>query len=186
MSWTVRVLKILHRETFNAAIIEGWPSDLCFYNENAKRSTNLFVEIFAKGLYQFSLDDFGGNDEWSRLVNLPGDEPPDVGGYEYATEESNRIILVPHLTVGMEFGGDRDSRNGMWCWKVVGLETLDLPDVAGLSHPLQRARFALSNWDNTGHEEADFVPGLGFTRYFYHHNGSTSDVEMQLVKIRDN
>lgn len=95
---------------------------------------------------------------------LAGDTPPE--------------LMVPeNLAAGARF-----CSSPQICWEVSGGGPADVSGVRGAPAG-ERRQFTLAERDNTGSIEIDFVPGVGVTRYAYHHNGSPGDVNVRLVQI---
>jgi len=41
----------------------------------------------------------------------------------------------------------------------------------------------LEYWSNPDNAQFAFVPGVGITKYAYHHHGTVADTELQLVEF---
>ncbi len=87
------------------------------------------------------------------------------------------LVIPANLAAGMRFCTSEPI-----CWEVTGGGPAELAGVRGAPGG-ERRQFTLTERDNTGTIELDFVPGVGVTRYFYHHHGSPGDVDVRLVAI---
>src|SRR5260370_42471526 len=59
---------------------------------------------------------------------------------------------------------------------------LTLKEVKGLE-PGKRTAFLLQFVTNPDDTELEFVPGIGFISYRYHHHGTVADTEMSLAEF---
>jgi hypothetical protein len=68
-----------------------------------------------------------------------------------------------------------------YCWVIASVHELNLNGVRGLVTRKHTA-FLLQFVTNPDDTEFEFVSGIGFVGYRYHHHGSVADTEMSLVE----
>lgn len=84
---------------------------------------------------------------------------------------------------GMKFCDDeaKARSDDMYCWVVASVREVTLNGVKGLQSG-KRTVFLLRYVTNPDDTEIEFVPGIGFISYKYHHHGTTADTEMSLIE----
>ena len=94
------------------------------------------------------------------------------------------IILVWPLSQGQKYcDADGMARpDHFYCWVVSSFRRNWSSGVVGVEHG-NHDEFVLEYWTNPDNVQFAFVPGVGITKYAYHHHGTVADTELQLVEF---
>ena len=69
-------------------------------------------------------------------------------------------------------------------WDVTGAEETDLSGVAGIPPPSRRILYRVEERLIGSRTINEFVPGIGFTRRYFRHNGTPMDHDFRLIEFR--
>jgi hypothetical protein len=156
--WTMEVLEVADGAGYHAARIRGAPGDLIWADGNFVARESIWVQARG-GLYHLELGD-------GESIDL-GDE-----NALRARLTEDALLLVWPLTPGRVYGCDTPNRSPIGCWSVEGVR-----EIAHAKSHLLIYR------TNAGPTTMTFVPGLGITRFEYHHHGTAYDLELRLQKL---
>lgn len=177
MTWNMRVTDTIERRQVFAAVVEGHPLDLAFYEEGVTRpGTYLIVRAGEEQYYLVSDDRVG--DVLARLR-----DPDDV---LTALIQDWECFLDLPLEPGKIFGEtfQLTRQDGMYFWNVVGREQTLLSDVEGVAPDREVTEYELSFLTMPDDQKVWFAPGLGFTRYTYNHHGSPAGMDLKLMEYQ--
>jgi hypothetical protein len=168
------VVRVIRRNDLVAAVIKGFPPDLDWSEGQAPRGDWLIVRASTGELYLFGAEEV--EQKLERLEN-PGDSLEGM-----LTVDDLFMKLPPKK--GMKFcDAEAKARtDDHYCWVIASVRELNLTRVRGLE-PRKRTAFLLQFVTNPDDTELEFVPGIGFISYRYHHHGSVADTEMSLVEF---
>jgi hypothetical protein len=169
----VEVLRVIHREGLVATVVRGFPSDHDWSEGEATRDNRLFVNSDTGEVYAFS-----GEDVVKNLKRI--DDPRDSLQGMWTIDD---LLMKLPLKKGRKFC-DAESRartDDHYCWVVASVREVNLSDVKGLKTGTYTA-YLLQYVTNPDDTEFEFVPGIGFISYRYHHHGTVADTEMKLVE----
>ncbi len=168
------VVRVIRRNNLVAAFIKGFPPDLDWSAGQAPRGDWLIVRTSSDELYLFGSEEV--EQKLERLENL-GDSLKGM-----LTVDDLFMKLPPKK--GMKFcDAEAKARtDDRYCWVIASERELTLKDVKGLE-PGKRTAFLLQFVTNPDDTELEFVPGIGFISYRYHHHGTVADTEMSLVEF---
>ena len=174
VTWRMEVRRVIPRPDAMAFIIMGFPADLDWSDGTAKPQESLVIQTPEHKLYRIDA-------EQASSVRKRLEDPSDnLNGL--LTDDDLFLELPPKN--GAKFC-DADSMardDGMYCWVVDSSRVMTLDNVKGApSGP--RVVFTLAYRTNPDDEEFEFAPGLGITRYEYHHHGTVADTELELVEM---
>lgn len=179
LTWTTELKSVINRENLTIAIGSGLPSDLCFYEEGVKPGNFMFIKA---GQYKlFAIRDQARIDEiWKKAVN-PDEELCDI------VTEGDLLLdlpLIPGKTYGESGQITRSDASYVYVTDSIGSFSADAVKGLTLDNPAGEHFINYRTGpDSTGWK---FVPGVGFTGFFYYHNGTTSEVECTLREVRIN
>jgi hypothetical protein len=167
------VLGVYRRDSLAVALMRGFPWDFDWSEGDANPSDWLIAKTSSGQIYV--LDNKKLQENLKRLDN-PADALQDM------LQEDDLLMKLP-LKKGMKFC-DAEARmrpDDRYCWVVAATRDVALSGVKGL-RPREYKSFLVQYVTNPDDTELEFVPGLGFTSYRYHHHGSVADTEMKLVE----
>ncbi len=168
------VIRVIRRNGLEAIIIKGFPADFNWSEGNAPANRWLFVRTEDDQLHWFT----DNHEIEERLERL--DNPRDFLQGMW-TDDDLLLQLPPRK--GMKFC-DVESKartDDLYCWVVVSEREVSLNDVKGLK-PGKRTAFLLQYVTLPDDTELEFVPGVGFISYQYHHHGTVAETEMTLIE----
>lgn len=98
----------------------------------------------------------------------------------------DQIELDLPLCPGKIFGRIEDTLrpDRGYCWDVTGAEETDLSGVAGIPPPSRRILYRVEERLMGSRTINEFVPGIGFTRRYFRHNGTPMDHDFRLIEFR--
>jgi hypothetical protein len=170
LTWKMQVVdQIARDDSIVVYVMRGHPLDLAFYEEGKPPSDYLYV-VKANRVYQITLLD---NQPITRAKNARD------ALADWLTDD-NLVFDFP-LGVDKKFGPAQFLADGMYCWVVVAAKPATLSGIKGVA-PVNATEYALDFKTNPDRQTVYFVPGIGITRFVYHHNGTLSDVDVKLVE----
>lgn len=170
----VEVLRMIHREGLVAAVVRGFPADFDWSEGETVQRDWLFIKT-ARDEWHW----FGGEDVEKNLRRLE-DSSDSLEGMLTVDD----LLMKLPLRKGMKFC-DAESKvrpDDHYCWVVASVRAVDINNIKGVDAG-RRNSFLLQYVTNPDDTEFEFVPGIGFTSYRYHHHGSVADTEMNLVEF---
>jgi len=72
--------------------------------------------------------------------------------------------------------------DGMYCWSVGEATPVDTNTIQGLDSSQTWMVHPIIKRTMPDFSTMEFIPGIGISRYTYHHNGSVSDVALRLIE----
>lgn len=169
ITWKMEVVQVIHRNDITGYEVHGAPWDLIWYQPGKEQSKHGFIQMGDK-IYSVPLETV------LRLLN-EGDDLANL-----VTE--NNVFLDLPLEKGKKFCDPASlaRSDNMYC-SIVGEPTpFDAghikgvaPSTALLEYPIVYQTMPDVSWTY-------FVPGVGISHYFYHHNGTVSDVDVHLIE----
>lgn len=175
VKWEMRITERIQRGNSRAAIVNGFPADLDWSDGNPKRCDSLLVELEGKGLYWIGTDETPDALEKIRNSNASMSDIVTV---------DDQLLDLP-LANRKKYGCDSEAMkrsDSEYCWTVDSSYETSLSDVTGVSHEPRKA-YTIRYVTNPDDTTLDFVPGVGFTSYAYHHHGTEADTEIKLVEF---
>jgi hypothetical protein len=169
------VLRVIRRNNMTAALIRGFPPDFDWSEGEPARGDWLLVRTSTDQLYLF--------DSEQAQMRLKRLENPDDSLNGILTVDDLLMSLAPRK--GMKFcDAEAKARtDDRYCWVIASGRELTLKHVRGLE-PGKRTAFLLQFVTSPDDTEFEFVPGIGFISYRFHHHGTVADTEMSLVEYR--
>jgi hypothetical protein len=161
IEWTMEVVDTIHHGTFIAAIVKGFPTDLVWYEGNAKRGDYVLLQDSNK-VYLIISDSI--NSIIARLHN-PKDSLTDL-------RNSQEILFDFPLTQHKTWGADPEMpqrADSMYAWVV----------KRGAS---DSSAAAIQYMTNPDHSIFQFQPYIGITGYYFEHHGTVMELNMNLIR----
>ncbi len=172
LTWKMEVIDTASRGLVFAALIKGFPYDLCWYEPDKERGDYLIVRVGTGQYHLFSGKAVKG--VWDKIKN------PEGSLFELVNEDS--LILDVPLIVGKLFGDYAQTTTGRYCWVVEG-ESAYTDKVKGAPALKDGRVFTMTYRTSPDFQSVAFVPGLGIVHYQYHHHGTTAECDMQLIEF---
>ncbi|MGH7556328.1 MAG: hypothetical protein ACREMD_00820 [Gemmatimonadota bacterium] len=188
VTWMSEVTEVLHRGPWTAAMLEGHPYDLLWYEHGRERGIYVLLVRDRKkaGPRVFLTGGQRAWDVWRRLQ----DREDSLEGLTLPAE----LVLDLPLHGGKRFCPERDpvpaaaekrtqpaDDPAPVCWSVTDDGPADLRAIGGTEDMAAADLFRVSARTPVEHAVWTFVPGLGFTSFAYGYGGEVSAVELELV-----
>ncbi len=176
VTWQMRITDLFTRGQVIAAVLKGHPADLAHFESGKEQGDYLIVRV-GPGAY-YLLRHTRGQEALRRLR--------DENDLLHGLVRGEEIFLDTPLTPGKIFGDAAQitRQDGSYCWTVESTRPAELEGIKGISSSDRRAEYHLVFRTRPDHEEIDFVPGIGITRYTYGHHGTVSETDVKLVEFR--
>jgi hypothetical protein len=164
-NWKMRVRRTFRNGSTTVAIVEGFLFELGWYGYDGippRPGLTLIIQT-ADGLFEKSVSERDAE----RLAQEALDQK-----LKLHMDEDEILRLPVHL-------GDCLSTDAlalklkMWCWH-----------VRGMAKTKYGAGWEVGYLSNPDRTIVEIVPGLGVTRYEYHHNGTVADTDVHLIRLQ--
>ena len=172
--WRTEIKRVIQHGALSAAVVNDFPSELNWTNGHPEPADSLLVEDSGKFYLIFS-DRFQNA---MRRLEQPADNLDGL----FSDDD---LILAWPLARGQKYACDAQSMarpDNMYCWIVSSLAHTSLQNVSGV-RAVEHQEYSLEFRTNPDDTEFSFVPGIGITKYNYHHHGTVADTELQLVEF---
>jgi hypothetical protein len=169
ITWKMEVKRVFERNTVVGYEMLGAPWDLAWYEKGKLPSEYGIVQAGGK-FYEVPYDAiFRVRNEDDNLFGL--------------INENNILLEIP-LTNGKKFcdSVSMTRPDGMYCWNVGEADAFDGKNIKGLIFPAELWEYPIINQTMPDVSVIYFVPGVGISRYLYHHNGTVSEVDVHLIE----
>jgi len=175
VTWKMNVIETLTRGQVTAAVIKGHPLDLIHFDNGKSPGDYLIVRV---GPGKYYLLQHKRAEEGLTKLRDDGDSLHDL-----VREEE--LFLDTPLATGKVFGeaAQITRQDASYCWIVEGARPAELDGIKGISVPGRKLQYELIYRTRPDHQEIDFVPGIGISRYKYAHHGTVSETEVKLVEF---
>lgn len=169
ITWKMEVVQVIHRNDITGYEVHGAPWDLIWYQPGKEQSKHGFIQMGDK-IYSVPLETV------LRLLN----EGDDLSGLV----NENDIFLDTPLASGKKFcdPASLTRSDNMYCWNVGEEKPFDASTIKGVDPSKELWEYPIVNQTMPDVSWTYFVPGVGISRYFYHHNGTVSDVDVHLIE----
>lgn len=177
LSWTTKIESAINRDNNTYAIGSGLPGDLCFYTEDVKPGRFMFIRVGQWKLFavynQEKIDEI-----WNKAIN------PDENLRDIVTEED--LLLDLPLIPGKTYGNTAQvtSIYNSHLYQTDSVASFSADKINGLIMAQPSNEYFINYRTGPDTTNWSFVPGVGFTSYFYFHNGQTSEVECTLKEVK--
>lgn len=173
--WRMEVLDVTSGPEFHAALIQGAPWELAWYDppRTVRRTHIILVTGGATYLLDCSHQDTFAILKHSGLTkelreqlaeNVWYREPISPDGLYCAPDQSDR-------------------RDRMYCWAVDEVKRQRITGVSGVA-PSEQQVITLAFRTLPDHQFVDFAVGIGILRYRFAHHGTLSEADVRLVEFR--
>jgi hypothetical protein len=173
ITWRTEIRKVVLHGDVVAAVISGFPFELAWGTDETRPSDSLLIESHN----QFYLIE---GDRFTDALNTLEQQSADVS--KLLSEDD--MFLVWPLKTGEKYG----DASGMarpdtfYCWFVESSSPADLSGISGAPTG-KRDSFSIIYRTMPDHTQLAFAPGVGITKYEYHHHGTVADTELTLVEF---
>lgn len=163
ISWKMEVIEVVKKTGLEIALIKGFPDDLAFYERGKERGNYLIVRDSDKYWLVRLLDA-----DWQKSL---GNISFKNGRLEFTSLSFDLILQMP-LRVGQKFAQEDVNRtDNQYCWFVCDRISWG-----------NRKGFRLVYETGPDDTTAEFVPGVGITRFAYNHHGTYFECDVKLIK----
>jgi hypothetical protein len=179
IEWTMEIVEVIERRGLRAAVLDGHPSDLAWYEEGRERRRHLVVAI--------------GEDQTEQLYLLSNKRAAEVER-RLRSSDDPLIDLLQEYELFLDlplsqlkrfcdlYSGTR--QDYLYCWVVESVEPLDGFDVKGVDPGIPRTRYHVSHRTLSDHRVVEYVSDVGITSYVYGHHGTVSEVDVRLSEAK--
>jgi hypothetical protein len=169
ITWKMDVVQVFRRGDIVGYEMIGAPWDLAWYDAGKEQSKYGIVQVGSK-FYRVPLEAV------ARLSNA-GD---DLSGL---VDENNMFLDSP-LDTGKKFCDPVSlaRSDNMYCWVVGERKPFEASGIKGVDPSKGLWEYPIVNQTMPDISTMCFVPGVGISHYSYHHNGTVSDVDVQLIE----
>jgi len=170
LRYEIRVLDHLSGDGIEAGLLDGYPSDLSWYEEGQQRSKCIILRTGTNNYFLLTRD---VDKIWKELQ---------TGGFDGNQEELNgsSLILQAPLEAGMRFGEFEQTARTRYCWVVEGARTVE--SIPGVPASAATA-YSLAFRTSPDHTFIEFLPGVGIVHYEYSHHGTVANASLSLVQF---
>jgi hypothetical protein len=174
LTWKMEVVEVLSRGQVMAVVLKGFPADLAQYREDTEPGEYLIVRV-GPGKF-FLLRSRRAQGALKRLR--------DANDLLHGLVRGEELFLDAPLLPGKIFGEPEQitRQDGSYYWKVEERRQVELKGIKGVVPTERRTQVLLSFQTRPDHEQIEFVPGLGITRYTYVHHGTVSEADVRLIE----
>jgi hypothetical protein len=174
VEWKMEVIDALDRGGVHAALVEGFPFDLAWYEPGKKPERYLIVAVDEDLIYVLQGTEVAP--AWKRLRDendlLQDLVREDELVLSFPLHSRKRFCDVEFIT--------RD--DGDYCWTVENEAAARLAGIRGVTGR-NRRQYDIAFRTNPDHQIVTFVPGVGITRYQYTHHGTVAQTDVKLVEF---
>lgn len=170
LTWTMAVTDMIDRGPVKGYLVNGYLSDLNGYLPDVTVPTDhVLVQVGPKWY------DSSNMDIWNRLQD-------ENDGLVDLVPEAGLIFDLP-LWLGKFYGetAQLTRPDGMYRWNVEAVEAA--PAAADDPAAEPQPQYTLAYRTNPDFQIITFTPGVGITAYQYGHNGTVSEVQLELVEF---
>lgn len=173
--WKMSVREVCRRGQVLAARLSGCPADVNWQGSQAQPSDYLIIGV-GGAKYFFKTDAVAK--AWARLKS-PDDPLVDL---VRADELTFDFPLADGQIIGEP--GNITRQDQRYAWVVEAQGPKRFADVKGVDPQAIYQVFWLTYRSLADSTTLEVAPGLGITRYIYHHNGTPADSDLRLVEYR--
>jgi len=175
VEWKMGIRRLIHHGEYTGAVVSGFPGDLDWSDGSVKPVDSLLVRFRQEKFYLIPGERFA---ESVQMLENPNDPLKDL------LNEDDLFLQLP-LAQGKKFcGAEGMARpDSGYCWVVDSSKSVSLDNVIGAPTG-PRTSYRIRYVTNPDDVDFDFVPGVGFVRYEYHHHGTVADTELRLSEFR--
>jgi hypothetical protein len=169
ITWKMEVKRMFQQNNVVGYEMSGAPWDLAWYETGKEPSQYGIIQVGGK-FYRVPV---------GTVIRLMNEDD-----YLFGLVNQNDILLDIPLVYGEKFcdAVDITRPDNMYCWNVGEAEPFDTPNLKGVDPSKPLWEYVIVNQTMPDVSVVYFVPGVGISRYMYHHNGTTSDVDVKLVE----
>jgi hypothetical protein len=169
ITWKMEVQRVIQRNDIFGYEMLGAPWDLAWYEDGKEPS-------------EYGIIQTGGNYYRTSITTVRRllDESDFLGDL---VDEYDVFLDIP-LVSGKKFCDTPSLTriDGKYCWIVGDAIQENRTDIKGLVSENTVFEFPIYNGTLSDHSIMHFIPGVGFSRYEYHHHGAVSDAEVRLIE----
>lgn len=163
-----------------AALMEGHPQDLWFYEPGRQPCSYMLVEVDSNKVGKLAKLYMIDGEAVNKIKNLieAGKDP------SCQLTEADLIFQLP-VQKNSCFGNADKKQWPMFAWSVEKIERADLSKVKKGLHSAgaHASCYRLIYRANTDHSQVGFVPGLGYLDYSGEHHGTLANFDVQLEEF---
>ena len=174
ITWKMEVTDTIQREGVTAALVNGFVSDLAWYEPGKQPALSLLVET---GSNIYVIESAQVPEARKRLR-----DPNDL--LQKLVTADDLLLSFP-LERGKKFCDAEviTRTDNMYCWIVEEEGPAILGSIQGAPAQPSARQFQITQRTYPDHQFLTFVPGIGITRYQYAHHGTPSEADVELVEF---
>ena len=174
--WKMEIRRLIRRGAYAGAVVRGFPGDLAWSDGPVNPTDSLLVRFGQEKFYLISKERF---DSSIQMLENPNES------LEGLLSEGDIFLQLP-LVQGKRYcdPGNMARSDGHYCWIVESSESVNLDELTGGTVRGPGTSYRIRYVTNPDDIDFDFVPGVGLTRYEYHHHGTVADTELRLSGFR--
>ena len=174
ITWTMKITDVIMRGILTAAVVQGHPKDLAWYEEGLQPGNYLIINL---GNKYYLVEGERFEEVLQRLKNENDDLKDLVQEDELFLEESSS-------GVAHAFGDPQQLTRSDWLyfWYVEDVSQVSLKDLKGLETEGLQLQYRLAYRSAPDDVHVDIVPGVGITRYIYNHHGTVAQADVWLIE----
>ena len=170
LTWKMEVKRVVARNNIIGYEMSGAPWDLAWYEEGKEPGEYGIIQA-GGNFYRTSLDTV------LRLYN----EDDNLN----ALVQEDEIFLDTPLVSGKKFCDtfSLTRSDGMYCWNVGEAKQISTENMIGLDPLGLFYEFPIYQGTMPDSSSFGFIPGVGIAGYAYHHHGTVSEVDVDLIEF---
>jgi hypothetical protein len=177
VTWRTEVTDVIvHRNALIVALVKGFP--LTLDQAEGQPKEDVVIKTSDRKFFLIPHEDVDLPDRNTmKRVKDPDDS------LEGLLSDNDWFLQLP-LSEGKKFcEQEQMKRSDEWyCWVTGAPHWLRLGQVRGIE-PTKKRMFSLANRTMPDDMRFEFVPGVGITRYEYHHHGYSYGTEISLIEF---
>jgi hypothetical protein len=169
ITWKMEVRRVFQRNTITGYEMKGAPWDLAWYEDGKEPSQYGIVQAGGK-FYRVP---------YETVIRLLNKDDNLLG-----LVDENDLFLDTPLGNGKKFCDaiSMTRPDNMYCWNVGESQPFGAGTVNGIDPSQNLWEFRIVNQTMPDVSILSFVPTLGISHYYYHHNGTVSEVDVRLIE----
>jgi len=171
VKFSMKVKEVVKKGAYKLALVENFPSALCWNDELSGNRNSLLVVKNNKQVYLIF--------DSAAVANYPKTPVKKL-------VENGELILDFPLTEGKQFGFMENVKriDKFFCWVVDSVKRENPADIQGIEKDRQYLKAALSYNTAPDTRLCSFIEGIGICSYEYVHHGTIEELRLKLTAVK--